>query len=96
MKRYRVIAGVLRLPAGHRLELGREQIGLRAHNLTLMPGGADSDGWAPVEAKAAVEFKAGEVIGLSAVPKALAGQLLALEPDKTADGLRRRLQAAAT
>lgn len=77
MNNFRIDTGIVRFGPGARLRLSPRQLRRRAHNLTEIA--RDADGIV-VETLAAVEFKAGEVVGLPELPRHLTSSVTALDP----------------
>lgn len=75
MKLYRVDRGVAKFGPGAELQLSPAQIAPRQHNLEL-PKGYDGKQSAVVKTTQAVEFKVGEKIGLTDLPRNLTDMLV--------------------
>ncbi len=84
MEAYRVIGRFAHVGFGELVAISREQLKARAHNVDVQQVGdkEDSEAAVLVVPRAVMEFKQGEMIGLSDVPKSQAAALEALKPKK--------------
>ncbi|HEY4774448.1 MAG TPA: hypothetical protein VIH40_06475 [Xanthobacteraceae bacterium] len=87
MTRYRVDTIVVKFGPGQQLVLAPAQIARRRHCLNV-PAGYSGEAASLVTARAAIEFKRGEVIGLAALDKPLIGMLVpvAVVRDQRSEG----------
>ncbi|MCX7364917.1 MAG: hypothetical protein NTV97_24190 [Alphaproteobacteria bacterium] len=93
MRTIRVVAGVLNVGQGQRLQLTPAQAGPRAHKLTPSTG----DGGEPIPglyvAAAAQQFKVGEVLGIDEVAKNQRDFVEDVDPPAAEDAGGRRRRA---
>lgn len=89
MTKYKVTGGVVRLGPGQTLVLSGDQIRSRLHALDVPKGfdpRAKNARSMKVVTKGPVEFKIGEVIGLDALPRHLAGTVEAVDAPSVDQG----------
>ena len=77
MNRYKVTSGVLGVSAGARVQLTPDQAAPRAHRLAPVDGEKDV-----FVARDVLQFKTGEVLGVSEIAKGQAGQVELLDEPK--------------
>lgn len=86
MNRYKVTDGVLVVPAGTSIQLSPGQVAPRRHRLAPVAGEPDTH-----VAAGDLQFKAGEIVGLSEITKSQAHRLAIIDEPKA----RRRADASA-
>lgn len=82
MNRFKIIDGPVQFGSGETLELTHAQVEPRAHNLDIVSTDEKS-GRAVVTVRSNIEFKAGEVVGLAALPRWLEQKLEAVDAPKS-------------